>query len=265
MGLFRFAYRLTASKAAQPLQNEKVRLLVSPHPADESPAVNARAGDSQFTPEISFQRTDNLIDNRPYVPGDDPRRINWKLFGHGSGLFVREGEREPPPHSNIFILVDNEYDPMLYDVTTARHGIDVLCENALAAALACTESEMNVLIGSINGEQLAGNVAGASLAKDLASAMALPAACPLSLDNNFPPVPADRGILILALPRISAETSALDRFLKEMASRFAGNSLTRTVDVFFVCDDNAGHLSAAETCAAMYNRRAGVRARVVGS
>ncbi|MCL2044191.1 MAG: DUF58 domain-containing protein [Treponema sp.] len=259
LGFFRFAYRLTASnlttsKTAKMSPDEVVRLLVSPHPAEETPDVNARAGDTQFTPETSFQRTDNFVDNRPYVPGDDPRRINWKLYSHGSGLFVREAEREPPPHSNVVILIDNEYDPMLFSIAAARRGIDALCENALAVAIACAESGMNVLIGYIGCEQVVGNFTGVSPAKELASALARPAARSLSFDNIFPPVPAGLGILVLALPRVSAETSALDRFLK-------GKTINQTIDVLLICDNDSTQLTAAETCAAMYNRRAGVKAR----
>ena len=152
----------------------------------------------------------------------------------------------------------------MYNTTAARREIDILCENALAVTIACDESGMNVLIGCIGCEQVVGTSDGVNQAKDLASALAWPAARPLSLDNSFPPVPADRGILILALPRVSAETSALDRFLKERAGSFTGNNFTRTIDIFFISDNDAGHLSAAETCAALYNRRAGVRAAILG-
>jgi hypothetical protein len=235
---------------------------------------------------MTFQRTDNLIDHRPYVPGDDPRRINWKLYGHGGELFVREGEREPPPHSNILILVDAEYDPPLYSPEMARNGVDLLCENALAAALACAESGVDAQIGC--------TAAGANFSlrvnspAELAAALAWPAAIPLPaaqsrpakaappsaelLRAELPPPPEDRGIIVLALPRASAETSALDRFLKKFADRGAGRNSAQTVELIFLyaadAENSAVKLgeiaSAAETCAAMYNRRPGVRARRIG-
>ena len=260
LGFFRFAYRLPPESGA--------RLLAKPLPADEAPQVKARAGDSMQAPEFSFQRTDNFIDHRPYVPGDDPRRINWKLYSHGGGLFVREGEREPPPHSNIVILIDSEYDPLLYNARTARRGVDALCENALAASIACAESGMNVLIGySITpgaGDDGFGN--SGEKAMEPGTALAWPAAMPLSASARLPGVPEDRGILILALPRSSAEPSALDFFLQEPASRSAGKNSAQTIDLLFICGDDAGDggecLATAQTCAALYSQRRGVRARV---
>ena len=257
LGFFRFAYRLPASSEA--------RLLAAPRPADAAPKVSASAGESRLSPEFSFQRADNLIDHRPYVPGDDPRRINWKLFGHAGDLFVRDDEREKPPRSNIAILIDTEYDPMLYNARSARRGIDLLCENALAAAGACAESGMDVITGFSGGTLSAVSPA----AKDLAMTLAWPAAIPLSASPRLPAVPEDRGIIILALPRANAETSALDHFLKDTASRCAGK--TQTIDVLFICGRDtgdegfAGRLAAAETCAALYNQRPGVRARVAAT
>jgi hypothetical protein len=267
LGFFRFTFRL-------PVENN-ARLLASPRAADEPPAVNARAGESTLKPEFSIQRTDNLIDHRPYVPGDDPRRINWKLYGHGGGLFVREGEYEPPPQSNIVILVDTEYDPLLYRRREARHGIDLLCENALAAALACEELGMDVFAGysggvihdvihdAIHGVIHGGNV---STLPALATVLAWPAASPLSASLNLPAVPDGCGILILALPRSSATPSAIDRFLNDSSRN---NSSHRPVDLLFLCGESDGtaayteHIAAAEVCAALYNQRPGVRARIM--
>jgi hypothetical protein len=264
-GFFRFAFLLPAGANA--------RLLASPGAAQEPVSVHARAGESNQQPEFSFQRTDNLIDHRPYIPGDDPRRINWKLYGHGGGLFVREGEREPPPHSNIVIMVDCEYDPLLYKLPEARRDIDVLCENALAAAQACMESGMDVLIGyagicAMNGSAINGGTKDASgsdtpllLSAKQASSLAWPAALPLSAFPEFPAAPDDYSILILALPR-SASDTALDRFLKNTAVRRAGKS--NAVDLIFFCGSEE-RLTAAETCCALYRQRPGVTARIVSS
>ena len=255
LGFFRFAFRLPAESGA--------RLLASPRAADEPPAVNARAGESMLKPEFSLQRTDNFIDHRPYVPGDDPRRINWKLFSHGGGLFVREGEHEPPPQSNLIILIDTEYDPLLYSKSKARHGIDMLCETALAAALACAESGMDVHTG-FSG--IAGQTAGATrggTAAELAASLAWPAAIPLSAAGELPATPSNCGILILALPRSGAESSSLDRFLNSTAHRRTGDN-AQTIELLFLYDNARNEeLAAAEVCAALYNQRPGVRARIL--
>jgi len=248
LGFFCFAYRLPAGNDAQ--------LLASPRAADEPPAVKARAGESMLKPEFSIQRTDNLIDHRPYVPGDDPRRINWKLYSHGGGLFVREGEYEPPPQSNIVILIDTEYDPLLYSLPDARRGIDFLCENALAAALACAESGMSVLTGYSGGTIGRGDVS-AALAQELALALAWPAAVPLPAAIKFPAVPDNCGIIVFALPRTSAENSVIDRFINENPKR--------PVELLLCCGGGSGgeRFTAAGVCAALYNQRSGIKARVV--
>jgi uncharacterized protein (DUF58 family) len=250
-GFFRFTYLLSAGSNA--------RLLASPNAAQESLAVHARAGESNQQPEFSFQRTDNLIDHRPYIPGDDPRRINWKLYGHGGGLFVREGEREPPPHSNIVIMADCEYDPSLYDRDEARLGVDVLCENALAAAQACLESGMDVLITYTSDAADRSDIPLLLPAKQ-ASSLAWPAALPLSAALELPAAPEDYSILILALPRSASDTS-LDRFLKNTAARRAGKN--NVVDLIFFCDNNKERYTAAETCCTLYRQRPGITARIM--
>jgi len=265
-GFFRFVFMLSSGANA--------RLLASPGAAQEPLAVHARAGESNQQPEFSFQRTDNLIDHRPYIPGDDPRRINWKLYGHGGGLFVREGEREPPPHSNIVIMVDCEYDPSLYKLQEAGRGIDVLCENAMAAAQACMESGMDVLIGytgivikadAVKDGAAAGSDTPLLLSAKQASSLAWPAALPLSAFLEFPPpfmapAPDDYSILILALPRTASDT-ALDRFLKNTAARRAGKS--DVIDLIFFCDNSEERFAAAETCCTLYRQRPGVTARII--
>ena len=249
-GFFRFAFTLSAGTNA--------RLLASPQTAREPVAIHAMSGDSNQQPEFSFQRTDNLIDHRPYIPGDDPRRINWKLYGHGGGLFVREGEREPPPHSNIVIMTDCEYDPSMYKLTEARRGIDVLCENALSAAQACLESGMDVLIGYTGIRDADGSDSPRLLSAKQVSSLAWPSALPFSVYMEMPAVPEDYSILILALPR-SASDTALDRFLKNTAVRHGGKN--NAVDLIFFYDSNE-RFTAAETCCALYRQRPGVTARI---
>lgn len=55
---------------------------------------------------LSRDRNDELIEARPYHPGDDTRRIHWKAYAHSEALFVRIGEEIPPPSFNADIVVD---------------------------------------------------------------------------------------------------------------------------------------------------------------
>src|SRR5512145_2016554 len=41
---------------------------------------------------------------RAYEPGDEPRRIDWKLFARSDKFFVREAEQESPV--SVWILID---------------------------------------------------------------------------------------------------------------------------------------------------------------
>jgi len=180
---------------------------------------------------------------------------------------VREGEREPPPHSNIVIMADCEYDPSLYNRGEARIGVDVLCENALAAAQACMESGMDVLIGYTGIVISEDGGVPLLLPAKQASSLAWPAALPLSASPDLPtsfmtPAPEDYSILILALPRSASDTS-LDRFLKNTAARRAGKN--SVVDLIFFCDNDNERLAAAETCCALYRQRPGVTARIVNN
>ena len=80
--------------------------------------------------------------------------------------------------------------------------------------------------------------------------------------TNFPPPPADCGILLFALPRASAEHSALNRFLDKTASL----DKTRIIELFFIYKGSgrAGDLDeAAELCASHYRRRQGLRVRLI--
>jgi uncharacterized protein (DUF58 family) len=205
----------------------EARILAGPRAAEEPLPVNPRAGGREQRAGPHYKRTDDLIDHRPYIPGDDPRRINWKLYSHGpfNSLFVREGETEPPPHSQLLILADTEADPRLYSLEAGRAAVDQLCEQALAIALAFTGRGMDVLIGYTGGPLTGGD------GEELAEAMAGPSVIMRApstgrgkgrpLDNTFSaelPI-AGRGTCILALPRTTGGTgaTALDRFLTRRA------------------------------------------------
>ncbi|MDR2402436.1 MAG: DUF58 domain-containing protein [Spirochaetaceae bacterium] len=139
LGLFRIHFRL--AREAGP------RLLVLPEAAEESIFVTVHSGGQEQRIEPRFQRTDNLIDHRPYVPGDDPRKINWKLYSHAGDLFVRNGEPEPPPHSRLVILMDTYTDSVLYTPEAGRQAVDVLCSQVLALAQEYADQGIETLIG----------------------------------------------------------------------------------------------------------------------
>jgi hypothetical protein len=271
-GIFNFSWPLP--------REEEVRVLVSPRPAEEALIFQPRTGGQDRRGGSRYRRTDDLIDHRPYIPGDDPRRINWKLYSHGpaDSLFVREGEPEPPPHSQFLILADTEADPALYSPRAAREGVDLLCAQLLALCLDLGSRGMDLLTGYTGGALRGGDAA------ELGEALAWPVALPLSggaagsprrrgpgdpekrraaAPGPLPELPAaERGTCVLALPRTTigggaAGSSALDRFLSRPASQSAGETPPR--DIVFIYSDPSLR-EAAESCARVYGVRRGVRA-----
>jgi uncharacterized protein (DUF58 family) len=248
LGFFEFLFYLPqgAELSAGP------RILASPKAAEEALPLKTRSGGVEQRTDVHYRRTDDLTDHRPYIPGDDPRRINWKLYSHGGSLFVREGEPEPPPHSLLLIVVDTETDPVLYSLEAGRRAVDLLCENALAAALECSTKGMDVLAGYSGGKIQGGTAA------ELAVAMALPASLPLCAEPADYPE-SDRAYLILALPRTAGGdgvgSTALDRFLRKRDAR-------QRVDIVFFCEGEKSE-AAAKTCAAVYGQREGIHVRCI--
>ncbi len=57
--------------------------------------------------EPNTQRNTELYESRSYFPGDDPRKIHWKLYAHTRSLAIRLGEYEPPPVKTVSIYIEN--------------------------------------------------------------------------------------------------------------------------------------------------------------
>jgi len=261
LGFFRFAYRIPAVE-----NTATARLLVSPDAGAEPLPVRARGGEAnRQETSPTLERTDYLIDHRPYVPGDDPRRINWKLYSHGGELIVRQGEREPPPSSSMTILIDTHYDSLYSSSNEAANSgtdaVDLLCENALAI-INNAGKEINVQIGYTSSGASFGVTSGNSLTQaELGFFLAYPAALPARTGTLLPAVTEDRGIVILALPRIAISgIGALDTFLMANANR--------SIELIFIYEaaaqQAAAQLAAAQMCVDFYNRHYGVKTQVVG-
>jgi len=61
-------------------------------------------GGEQVIQSMSKINSTDFFDNRKYYPGDDTRRINWKVFAHLDELHVREVEKIPPSVGEITII-----------------------------------------------------------------------------------------------------------------------------------------------------------------
>lgn len=131
---------------------------VYPQPApphDDRPIASAEG----IAPgKSAFRRSDDLYESRPFVPGDDQRKIHWGLYAHTGELFLREGELLPPPADEyVLAFVTNMGErPASRDRARARanraniddikRDFDALVDRAATLALALVRQGKTVTI-----------------------------------------------------------------------------------------------------------------------
>lgn len=184
----------------------------------------------------TLQKTEDLTDHRPYVPGDDPRRINWKLYGHSRELFVRKEETEPPPQSEYVLLLDTYADPSLYSTETMWSRTDRLVYAALGLGRELLEHRGSLLIG------YSGGALQMVQKNELSYYLAFPYGQRQGQDLPLPP--PDKGVFLFALPRRSVEATALTALLARCQS---------PVQLIFVCGSPAEE-TLARDCQQYYAR-----------
>jgi len=98
---------------------------------------------------------------RAYAPGDEPRRVDWKLFARSDRYFVRESERDSP--LDLWVLVDtsasmaqsDEADPTLSRLDAARTLAACAIELALRQGdrfgIAALSTQPLALVGADGG------------------------------------------------------------------------------------------------------------------
>ncbi|TCW61966.1 hypothetical protein C5O22_04365 [Treponema sp. J25] len=170
----------------------------------------------------TVQKTEDLTDHRPYVPGDDPRRINWKLYGHSRELFVRKEETEPPPQSEYVLLLDTYADPSLYSTEAMWSRTDRLVYAALGLGRELLEHRGSLLMG------YSGGALQMVQKNELSYYLAFPYGQREGQDLPVPP--PDKGVFLFALPRRSVEATALTALLTRCQS---------PVQLIFVCGSPA--------------------------
>ena len=74
------------------------------------------------------RRSEELLEARKYYPGDDVRRLNWKVFAHMDELFLRIGEEVPPPESRILFILDTTSNPCVPSAVESDY-LDSLVES----------------------------------------------------------------------------------------------------------------------------------------
>ncbi len=80
-------------------------LIVYPYfsKAEKIPFFLDKGGEEVIQSVVKVNSTD-FFENRKYYPGDDTRRINWKIFARSGELHIREVEKIPPKIGQISIL-----------------------------------------------------------------------------------------------------------------------------------------------------------------
>ncbi|HOV15824.1 MAG TPA: DUF58 domain-containing protein, partial [Spirochaetota bacterium] len=69
----------------------------------EIPIFTSEGGE-RIIQSIKKINSQDFFDNRKYYPGDDFRRINWKVFAHSNELHIRQEEKIPPKVGEIFLI-----------------------------------------------------------------------------------------------------------------------------------------------------------------
>lgn len=85
----------------------RLELQVSPKPWGEGGRRPHSAGSAaRMRQGRSLRRNELLIESRPYHPGDDLRRLNWKALARTDELLVRIGEEIPPARRWVALVCD---------------------------------------------------------------------------------------------------------------------------------------------------------------
>jgi hypothetical protein len=90
----------------------RLELPVPPQPRDEAARTRRPAGSAAAERKgRSLRRNELLIESRPYHPGDDLRRLNWKALARTDELLVRIGEEIPPARRWVVLVCDPGHCP----------------------------------------------------------------------------------------------------------------------------------------------------------
>ncbi|MDR2522008.1 MAG: DUF58 domain-containing protein, partial [Spirochaetaceae bacterium] len=234
------------------VREEAARLCVTVPPLELPAAARAQHGGDGGRDERRAVKSPELLDNRAYIPGDDPRRINWKLYGHSGDLYVRTESADRPPRACLTLIVDTEFDGALFTPTAARAAVDALCAAALAFARDARRhgDAAHILYTRPPRPLDTPHLRPQECSPEAdAHTLAYPAALPLGTGRLPPPSPdalphlAEAAPLLdavyFALPRTRMPASALERFTR-------GWPATGRLAVVFICTNDALSSAARE-------------------
>lgn len=118
-----------------------------PEPGIAAAALPRGSGGKRADVSDRRIRGEDRFDARPYLPGDDPRRLHWKLYARFGGLFVRPGDLSPPPRKTVRILLDTERPDSLAG-PPGEDYLDSLVSSALGYARDLEDRGLSVLFSA---------------------------------------------------------------------------------------------------------------------
>ena len=169
----------------------------------------------------SQERTNELYESRPYFPGDDPRKIHWKLYAHTNTLSIKLGAFEPPPVKRLTIYIEEPvcvkkqeraWVASIFDAFIGRLS-GVIIE-LLNAGIQCSLLLYDYPQQSLQRYEITEEGASAAAAQ-IQNLLAIPAlhTSPEALPDAaevFKAVPDGGGLLYCYVPSVNATQSAVD-------------------------------------------------------
>ncbi len=152
-----------------------------------------RAG--HFTGKSTFRRSEDLYESRQYIPGDDPRKMNWKVFAHTGDLAIREGELLPPPSSEYIFIINSNLAPSCGGESrkAAERRFETIVSRAAFLALWLSDNRRIVSIITGNGTANRTRVIPGSDTSEKAILEAF-SRCSLRVASTFPEILSPDGI-----------------------------------------------------------------------
>jgi len=124
---------------------ESISVYPSPIPAEDLSYHFEGGSQVEYTEKQTKQ--DELLEVRKYFPGDDARKLNWKIFAHTGELFLREGEQAPPPASSLLFVLDTAPSPELPPSLSGAY-LDGLVELACSSMLLFLRHNASLLLST---------------------------------------------------------------------------------------------------------------------
>ena len=124
-------------------------ITVFPDILDDIPALhNEVTGGEAPVVDRERIRTNEFLEVRKYIPGDDIRRLDWKLFAHANELMLRIGEEESPPESLTFLFLDTTICPGAASHEMLTHLADRMASLSAGVAMHLPGNGRRLLIST---------------------------------------------------------------------------------------------------------------------